>query len=93
MDKAREDAIAKCKHLQAQIRGVGRPMSVQMEEEFRRICKISLDESLTKYPELQAQVDAQKASEKRVNEILKAELMQLMKENNLTEEDLKDEYA
>jgi hypothetical protein len=93
MNEVRERVIATCKKLQSQIRGVGRPLSVQMEESFRNICKVPLDGSLTKYPELQAEVDAQKILEKRVNEKLKAELARLMKENNLTEEDLKDEYA
>jgi hypothetical protein len=93
MTEARERAITRCKKLKSQIIGFGRPTSVQMEESFKILCKMRPDESLTKYPELQAKVDEQKAFEDRVNEKLEEELAQMLKENNLTEEDLKDEYS
>jgi hypothetical protein len=89
-DEAREAAIARCAKLQSQIIDVGRPISAQMEESFKKMCKMLPEESLAKYPELQAQVDAQKALEKRFNDRLKAELARMLEENGLTEEDLKE---
>jgi hypothetical protein len=91
MSEAKENAIAKYKKIQRQITGVGRPLSVQMAESFRKIYKMPWDADISKYPELQAQVDSQKTLEERTNEKLKADLARLMKENNLTKEDVKEE--
>lgn len=91
---AKEQAIEYCKGIRKDIKKAKeeeKPISKCMEIEFRRLCKISFEVSLKKYPELQAEVDKQKALEDKAIITWEAEVQKVMKKNNLTEEDIKEE--
>jgi hypothetical protein len=90
----REIAIEYCKAIRKDIKTakeIPHPLSKQIEEELRKVCKIPSEESLDKYPELKAEVDYQKNLEVRAIKIWEKEIQKVMKENSLTKEDIKEE--
>jgi hypothetical protein len=91
---SKQTAIEYCKIIRKdmkQLRETSHPISQQMEESFKKICKIPIDENLDKYPELKAEVDKQKAFEVQALILWEKEVQRVMKENNLTEKDIKEE--
>jgi len=91
---ARQTAIEYCKALKRDIRMAEEnqnPLSVQIETELRKVCKIQTEESIENFPELKAIIDEQKEKEKHGLGIWKKELKKVMKENKFSEEDTKEE--
>ena len=92
---ARETAIEYCKEVRRDMKNITemRPISKQMEESFKEICEIPTEENLDKYPELKAEVDKQRKLEDKAIKLWEKEIKKVMKENNLSEEDIKEEEA
>ena len=92
--EANQIAIEYCKGLKRDIKSSEenkRPLSVQIESELRKVCKLSFEISLENFPELKAVVDEQKRKEVNGLKIWKKELKKVMKENNLSEKDIEEE--
>jgi hypothetical protein len=92
--ETRQTAIEYCKGIRRDIKKSKEethPLSKQIEESLKKICKIPIEENLDKYPELKAEVKTQKALEDKALITWKKEVQKVMKENNLTEEDIKEE--
>ena len=89
---AKQIAIEYCKSIRRDIKNAKsiRNISVQMEESFKKIYKIPREGNLDKFPELKAEVDNQKKLEERAIEIWEQEVQKIIKENNLSEEDIKE---
>jgi hypothetical protein len=92
--EARELAIEYCRNIRGDIKKskeTTRPISKQIEESLRAICKIPTKENLDKYPELKAEVDKQKTLENKALITWEKEVTKVMRKNNLTEKDIKEE--
>lgn len=91
---ARQTAIEYCKALKRDIQRDEEnqnSLSVQIETELRKVCKIQPEESIENFPELKAVIDEQKEKDKHGLGIWKKELRKIMKENKFSEEDIKEE--
>lgn len=91
---ARQTVIEYCKAIRRDIKKSKEethPLSKQIEESLKKICKISPEENLDKYPELKAEVKTQKTLEDKALITWEKEVQKVMKKNNLTEEDIKEE--
>jgi hypothetical protein len=94
LEETKQKAIEYCKAIRRDIKTakeVVHPLSKLIEEELRKVCKIPSEESLDKYPELKAEVDYQKNLEVRAIKIWEKEIQTVMKEHNLSKEDIKEE--
>jgi hypothetical protein len=92
--ETRQIAIEYCKGIRRDIKKSKEethPLSKQIEENLKQICKIPIKENFDKYPELKAEVDNQKALEDKTLISWETEVQKVMKENNLSEEDIKEE--
>jgi hypothetical protein len=91
---ARQTAIEYSKALKRDIRIAEEnqnPLSVQIETELRKVCKIPTEDSIDNFPELKAIIEGQKEKEKHGLGIWKRELRKVMKENKLSEKEIEEE--